>query len=321
MANLIGEPLNQCGFTARRLDGALAHFHRLGYHSNVFLLVNDATAILPALSYCSNTDRAFGWAIPDDVLDDVDLRVGDSLDAYLARFHGQKLATQVEIYLLVPLAARIPPYILAVFAQAGSQTMEAIKQRLTIAQREMESRGALIIGWAADGATSHFKLMRERRTVSADAPSACIPAIPALPPSPTKLPADASVAAYTATVQLPSRTVQFANQTMAVTEVTVFDPVHLINLVLNSTQRKNAAMRIGNAQIRLLRLRDWLEERLGTAGMETTLGVRHSDFASEDRMNYAAAQRIFSCRLLKYVEDHGSQQFKGAQTHLLVVSE
>jgi hypothetical protein len=35
-------------------------------------------------------------------------------------------------------------------------------------------------------------------------------------------------------------------------------------------------------------------------------------------MNYAAAQRIFSCRLLKYVEDHGSQQFKGAQTHLLV---
>lgn len=100
------------------------------------------------------------------------------MEAFIERFHSLPLANQVELILLVPLAPNCPPYILAAFAQDGSQSMETVSRRLTIATTEMERRGALVVGWAADGASAHFKLMRQLHALSPGAPVIKIPACP-----------------------------------------------------------------------------------------------------------------------------------------------
>lgn len=140
ITHIIGEPLHESGFTHRRLDFALEYFLRVGYSSKTFLLVNDATAVLPALGYRALDDSVHGYAISDELLALIDVRAGESLEAFMERFHAHPLANQVELVLLVPLAPRCPPYILAAFAQEGSQSAETVSRRLNIARDEMERR-------------------------------------------------------------------------------------------------------------------------------------------------------------------------------------
>ncbi len=262
-----------------------AHYETLGYTSGVYLLINDATSVLPAIGYDPLTDCTSGFDISDDLLPHVDVRAGESLRDFLKRFHDYKLATQVEIYLLVPLAARIPPYVVGAFAQSGSQTMETITRRLGIVRVEMEKRGALILTWAADGATAQFKLMRQLRSLPPGAPFIEIPNVPTLRSNGT-------------TIRLPARLATLKDKSTLIATTPILDPVHLINLYRNAPLRKCAAMRIGACPIDLLVLREELMKNLKALCMETELGVRLSDWAVSDRMNYASAQRFFSTRVL-----------------------
>ena len=302
--NVVGEPLRECGFTQRRLDHALKFYHGIGYSKDVFLLVNDATALLPALGYRASDDSVHGYAISDDELSQLDVRAGESLDAFLQRFHALKLATQVEVVLLVPLAPRCPPYILAAFAQSGSQTAETVARRLNTARDEMERRGALIIGWAADGASSNFKLMRQLRQLDPGAPSIEIPGVPTLRTNGR-------------TVRLPGRLVSFRGKQFSLPQSPILDPAHLLNLLRNAPLRKNAALTVGDYGISLPRIRDFLAQRFDAMGMEAKLGVRYTDFTVTDRMNFAAAQRLFSTKLLTYLEQHCSTDYKGVYSIVL----
>lgn len=290
---IVGEPLRECGFTQHRLDYALKFFReKIGYKLDVFLLVWDATALLPALGYDSTTDGVQGLAIPDELLCQFDVRAGESLEEFLRRFHSFKLATQVEILLLVPLAPHYPPYILAAFAQSGSQKMETIERRMAIAREEMERRGALILGPAADGASGNFALMRKLRQLLPSAPSIDILSVPTLH-------SDGN------TIHLPARRVCFKGKQLLVPQLPILDPVHLAALFRNAALRLNAKLTVGDYDISLVRVRDFLLKKLGTAfNVESQLGVRHSDFAVVDRMNFASVQRLFSNKMLAYLEQH-----------------
>lgn len=296
--DIVGEPLRGCGFSNARFCGARDHFHSLGYTADVFLLVNDATALLPALGYNPTTDEVVGFAVSDEELPGLDTRAGTSLQAFLERFKDKKLATQVEIYLLVPLAPRVPPYILAAFGQSGSQSADTVQHRLAIARTEMEKRGALILGWAADGASAHYKLMRQLRSLVPGAQSFDISNVPALRSNAT-------------TVRLPARVASFLNTELLIPDTPIFDPVHLLNLLRNAPMRKNAAMAVGSHHINLLGLRERIVAKLGAAGLEARLGVRYSDWEVTDRMNYAAAQRLFSTKLLSYAEAEFGNDHRG----------
>lgn len=302
ITTIVGEPLLESGFTYKRLDFALEHFQRVGYNSNAFLLVNDATALLPAIGYRAVDDSVHGYAIPDEQLAQIDVRAGESLEEFMQRFHSHPLANQVEVYLLVPLAPCYPPYILAAFAQSGSQSTETISRRLVIAREEMERRGALIIGWAADGASSHFKLMRQLRSASPGAPTITIAGIPTLK-------------GELSTEKLPARIATYKGKEFLLPTTPILDPVHLLNLLRNSALRKGFAGRVGDSTISLARVRDYLEQRLGQFGMEEELGVRYTDFAVEDRMNFAAAQRAFSTSVVCFLEKHASAELKGMYSY------
>ncbi len=304
----MGEPLRECGFSERRFDVALEFYrNKIGYTRDVFLLVWDATALLPALGYQSATDTVVGLTVSDELLAQIDLRVGESLEAFLKRISSLQLATQVEIVLLVPLEPRRPPFLLAAFAQSGPQTMETLKQRMHIARSEMEKRGAFIVGVAADGATGNFKLMRQMRQPLPGAPTIAIAGVPTL-----------SGAATTA-VHLPARGVAFHGAKYLVPDLAIVDPVHLPNLLRNAPLRKSAAMRVGNHDISQQRVYLALRERMGDFGMEPQLGVRVTDFNVSDRMNFASAQRLFSTKLLAYLETHfgSNPTFTGACAALL----
>lgn len=194
-------------------------FTRLATPLDLFLIVNDATALLPALGYNVATDEVNGLAVSDEDLPTFDGRAGGSLEEFLLRHKDKNLATQVEVYLLVPLAPRIPPYVLGAFAQAGPQTAETVQQRLALARAGVEKHGSLVLGWAADGASAHSKLMRQLST-----PSATVISIENLP----------TLLSYSATVDLPARVAQFLGKPILLPETPIFDPVHLINLLRNA---------------------------------------------------------------------------------------
>ena len=298
ITKIVSEPLLECGFTDRRLNFALEHFQRVGYTSKAFLLVNDATALLPAIGYRAADDSVHGYAIPDERLAEIDVRAGESLEAFMERFHSHPLANQVELILLVPLAPRCPPYILAAFAQSGSQSAETVSRRLSIARDEMERRGALIVGWAADGASAHFKLMRQLRQHTPGQPSIVVSGVPTLM-------SDSS------TARLPARAARFNGKELLIPMTPILDPVHHINLLRNSVLRKNFAGKVGEYDISMARVCKLLEQQLDRFNMEASLGVRCTDFNIEDRMNFAAAQRVFSISVVNYLEKHGSHM-KGA---------
>jgi hypothetical protein len=305
ISTIVREPLLESGFVDRRLDVALEHFERLGYHSKVFLLVNDATALLPAIGYRALDDSVHGYAVSDDLLAHLDVRAGDSVEAFIERFHSLPLANQVELILLVPLAPNCPPYILAAFAQDGSQSMETVSRRLAIATTEMERRGALVIGWAADGASAHFKLMRQLHALSPGAPVIKIPGVPTLK-------------GELVTEQLCARPATFNGKPLLLPTMPILDPVHHVNLLRNSALRKGFAGRVGDATISMARARDFFEQRLGQFGMEAELGVHYTDFVIEDRMNFAAAQRVFSTPVVAYLAQHGGGELKGMAASLVV---
>lgn len=316
ITELVGDPLRNCGFTDARFEAAMQHFDRLGYKANAYLLVNDATSLLPALGYNASTDEVLGFALSDEEMARLDIRAGDTVSTFLDRFDAKKLATQVEIYLLVPLAPRVPPFILGAFAQSGTQVADTVKRRLDIARAEVERRGGLVLAWAADGATTHVNLMRSlraRRTLD-DGLSIEINDVPTLLSDETapRAPDTTSTTAST-TVWLPARPVSIKGKTTLVPETPIFDPVHLVNLLRNALLRKNAAMKVGAYGINLSRLRDLLAQKLnGVEKVEITFGVRHTDWAVTDRMNYAAAQRLFSTKLLDFVEMHFGNECRGA---------
>jgi hypothetical protein len=256
--------------------------------------------VLPALGYRALDDSVHGYAISDELLALIDVRAGESLEAFMERFHAHPLANQVELVLLVPLAPRCPPYILAAFAQEGSQSAETVLRRLSIARDEMERRGALIIGWAADGASGHFKLMRQLHAPAPGAPAIDIVGVPTLKGGET-------------TERLAARVVSYNGKPVLLPTSPILDPVHLVNLLRNSALRKAFVGRVGDSSISLSKVRDLLEQRLGRFNMEATLGVRYTDFVVEDRMNFAAAQRAFSTAVVSYVEQHGGAELKGAR--------
>lgn len=285
MKEIVGEPLHGCGFSDSRFAGIRQHFHSLGYTSDVYIIVNDATALLPALGYYSATDEVDGLAVSDEELPTFDGRAGSSLEEFLERHRDKNLATQVEVYLLVPLTPRIPPYVLGAFAQSGSQTAETIRRRLDIARSYVEKSGMLVLAWAADGASAHVKLMRQLSIPGSTAIALMMPT----------LLSDAT------TVELPARWAHFRGQQLLLPETPIFDPIHLVNLLRNAPLRKSAAMSVGGLDISLPRLRDALVSSLGPTGLEAKLGVRYTDWEVTDRMNYAAAQRLFSTKLYEYV--------------------
>ena len=261
----VGEPLHGCGFSQRRFDHAL-EFYRdtLHYRSCAFLLVWDATAVLPSLGYRSASDTVVGLTIPDDELGTLDLRVGESLDAFLIRIRSYQLATQVEIMLLVPLSPNCPPYLLAAFAQSHPQTADTLARRMLTAREELERRGALVVGVAADGASGNFKLLHTLRQRVTATPF-IFSGVPTL-------------SSNAENVQLPGRVVQYLGKTRVVPDLGILDPVHLLSLLRNAPLRQTAKMRIGAFEIRPQLVRDALESQLGVLGLEVQLSVRSTDF-------------------------------------------
>src|SRR6185312_15800608 len=139
-----------------------------------------------------------------------DIRAGDSVRSFMDRFKAKKLATQVEIVLLAPLAMRVPPFVLGAFAQSGSQTADTIKRRLDVARAEVEQRGGLVVGWAADGASAHFKLMRLLRALPAPGtPIIEIALVPTLLSDETALHTLTAAGKAALSVWLPARRASF----------------------------------------------------------------------------------------------------------------
>lgn len=165
ITHIIGDALLEAGYTDARLDAAIPFFHKLGYTAGAFIIINDATAVLPAVWWRARDDALIGYALADHDLPLFDIRASESIIDILQHHHRHQLATQVEVVLLCALAPGFPAYALASFPQMAGPTAFGVKQRVEIATREIEKRGGLVLGYAADGAAAQLAYMKEMSVV------------------------------------------------------------------------------------------------------------------------------------------------------------
>jgi hypothetical protein len=162
--SIVGDALPEAGYTDARFDNAIKFFHKVGYNAGVYLLINDATAILPAVCWRARDDMLLGYAIDDDKLPLCDLRAGDTVYDIFRHHHHHLLATQVELVMLCALAPGFPAYVLAMFPQTAGPPADGVKLRIETARSEIEKRGGLVLGYAADGASAQLAYMKEITT-------------------------------------------------------------------------------------------------------------------------------------------------------------
>lgn len=161
VTSIVGDALYGAGYTDARFNNAIPFFEKLGYKAGVFILINDATAILPAVCWRARDDALLGYA-PLSYNSPLNLlRAGHTLVDMLEHHHRHLLATQVELVMLCALAPGYPAYVLAMFPQTAGPPADGVKLRIEIAQQEIEKRGGLVLGYAADGASAQLACMKE----------------------------------------------------------------------------------------------------------------------------------------------------------------
>src|SRR6185312_3621628 len=158
-------PLREAGYTVARFDEVLHFFHSLGYTSDSFLVINDATALLPAVVWRADDDALLGYALRDEVLSEHDIRAGHFTLEVLQHHERHKLATQVEVVMVCPLAPGYPAMAVGAFPQLAAPTAAGARRRVVIVKEELEARGAMVLGYSADGASAQLSAMMDMWTL------------------------------------------------------------------------------------------------------------------------------------------------------------
>lgn len=159
--SIVGNGLEEAGFTDARFKGAIDFFVQQGYRDMIFFVCTDATSVLPAVVWRADDDALLGYAVSDHELPLYDIRAGVEVKDILAHHARHRLATQVELVLLCALAPGFPAYTLAAFPQTAAPPALGVKQQVEVAIREIEKHGAICMGYAADGASAQLSYMKE----------------------------------------------------------------------------------------------------------------------------------------------------------------
>jgi hypothetical protein len=304
--------LREAGYTEARFDEVLPFYRSLGYTADAFLVINDATALLPAVRWRADDDALLGFALPDDALSRHNIRAGQFLFEVLEHKQRWALATQVELVMVCPLAPGYPAMAIGAFPQRAAPPAPGVRRRVELVSEALEQRGAVVLGYSADGASAQLSTMMDMwssvRSCVAFA-SAHLPHLLAsqrdneevlhLPGFPTL--------AGTTTWEFRTRRMRWKDTTLQLPWLAVSDPPHWINKVRNKVLN---GLRIGDYDVTLGPLKDMMEGEAGLfAELDTMLRV--SDLYP-DRLDYRASQRLFSSALIARLQALKKPELQGA---------
>lgn len=275
------------GFLLSRFDCACKFFDEHKY-TGPFFTSTDATAVRQQLTVRMQDDALHGLCTLHAVV------AGKYLQDMLASVQKYGLARLVDVFLLNPLDTRLPSFVLGVFPQQSTPKHDVLIRRWSIAHRLLEKRGLCVIGHGGDGDSAQLAAMLARQeTNKIDFESGL--QVMAFRSVPTVTGGLFDVTAPSRRVDLPG----LGLKNIACPVLHFQDPSHLLLKMRHRiTGRSGHGVRMGAHGMASVRLLAHLLEKESTFRVEIDHGLRKMDLNPKDRMNFPAADRLFSERVI-----------------------
>lgn len=136
----------------------------LGKDNTPYILSGDGTAVLPVIQWEQRSNKLYGFVIPDDQLQDVNVEfhVWDTLAKLKTQF---ALASSIYVYILAPLCSDKHPAVCAVFPSNNKENSLTHQERWKAIFKICAKLDVKLCGVAADGDPKQLAAMRD---ISAD---------------------------------------------------------------------------------------------------------------------------------------------------------
>lgn len=153
IAGYVSAPLMDPGFCIPRINAAVNYFQLHGYHCNFVHIAHDAVHILSRLSFRFTDGALLGFAIPDGELYKTLVTAPSTFEELRHAADTYPLASQAEVFLLVPLDPRVPAYIIGVFAQTAAPCAADVLCRVDTLTDYLLKAGIAPVAYCAVGRT------------------------------------------------------------------------------------------------------------------------------------------------------------------------
>ena len=286
------DALTAPGFFASRFISARRFYDQLGSSIHVYNTSTDATATRQQITVDLKTRRLLGLCTLGAVI------AGETLQEMLTAVRVHGIARVVDVFLLNPLDTMLPSFVLGVFPQRATPKHEVLVERWNVAHELLRKNGMCVLAHGGDGDSPQLAAMLARASVAGvtlDAGERVF--------SFAKVPA---IGGGFIPVRAPAHKVDLAGmglENVAVPVLHFQDPSHLLlKLRWRITGRSGFGVRLssdGNASVRLL---SHLLEQEASVRVEVDHGLRKSDLNPKDKMNFPAAERLFSEHIIAALE-------------------
>lgn len=280
------------GFFTSRFVLARRFYDQLGYSIHVYNTSTDATATRQQITVDLKTRRLLGLCTLGAVL------AGETLQEMVGAVHAHGIARVVDVFLLNPLDTMLPSFVLGVFPQRATPKHEVLVERWNVAHKLLRKNGMCVLAHGGDGDSPQLAAMLARASVASIALDAGERVF-----SFAKVP---SIGGGFIPVRAPAHKVDLAGldlENVAVPVLHFQDPSHLLlKLRWRITGRSGLGVRLssdGSASVRTL---SHLLEGEAPVRVELDHGLRKSDLNPKDKMNFPAAERLFSEHIIAALE-------------------
>lgn len=280
------------GFFASRFLAARRFYNDLGYTCHVYNTSTDATATRQQLTVDIKTRQLLGLCTLRCVV------AGDTLQEMLDAVRDHGIARVVDVFLLNPLDTTLPSFVLGVFPQRATPKHEVLVERWNVAHELLRKSDMCVLAHGGDGDAAQLAAMLARASVEGVTLDSrrCVFSFAKVP----------AITGGFLTVGVPANKLDLHGvglKNIAVPVLHFQDPSHLLlKLRWRITGRAGVGVRLsphGNASVRVLA---HLFEKEAAVRVEVDHGLRKSDLNPKDKMNFPAAERLFSERVITMLE-------------------
>ncbi len=256
------------GFSDAIFDEAFEYYRSRNYSQMLFTISEDSTAVVPGMQWEEKENKLVGiirgnsYSAP-----------AENMKQMIDIFKSSSIACDIHVYMLNPLDPRIPSFVVGVFPSDRTETSALILSRWKIFEDMASARKMKIVGHSSDGEPKQMSAMRQFLT-SAD----------------TYYSLNSS--AWKG-IKVPKRT-KFGTDLI---ECCFQDMMHIGTKLRNNLLSKTRKLRFGDKPINLEELDELLKQR-----SELRINCRPSDLFPNDKMNFAAVERLCNRKLLKEIK-------------------
>jgi hypothetical protein len=278
--------INTPGLTVARFDAARDFYANIGY-KGVYTTSSDATALRPIVTVQPRTQRLLGIVSLLNVVAD------ETVQGMMKDITAHGIARQADVLSLNPLDTLYPSFVLAVFPQNATPKHEVLLERWGIVRLLLDQRELPILGHGCDGDAAQLKAQLAQKITTSTSPGSVF----SFTGVPTITGGVMDVSCAARRCNLPGL------YQLTVPLLATQDPTHLLlKLRARIVNRAGIGVYMGSQGRASVLVLKYIVAGLLSLRTEIGLGFRLSDLDAKDRMNFPAAERIFSEAVIHMLE-------------------